>query len=795
MELLDNGWVRYYELPDPHETIPPLGGPKHTLRIFRARIIDVMTLRDVHVGLPHGMYGFVFNAQRLPSSLQRQQQQQQQQRQQHQQHGQQHEQQQQPKQQQQQQQSPQQQPQQYSGMHTITSPLNENPLDLPDCQQHGIVQPRDYLCAVSTLEEAQAWVVALQWAAQQGHDGWYDDADDELFSNAKMPALEVISTPPQSPPPQKRLTIQARPTHKKPKKKRALAMDGRILVPRLQRLGYVRTTMLTWTLAFRVQLLIVTKSGTLGEERTILRTHPQIEGLLEKLDSMNSSSSKIQSLVKNQRAKLSRPRLRSYRDYVTLLPGVDSILRTLSMDPSVCNSDALKAFWCLDDYREQSTPFLQIHVANSVASLGNNQQIPTGTTETYVKQWLAAGTTETTSFQQECLFWVLSKNQAVVWGAFILPLVLLRPLWMLHNNIWTVQIKVDVLIGSWILLYCLGRIAPDPARQKDASSRVSTDVEIVDGDDDCLSVVEVRSASTDEGEGPDDDDDDEDDGLLLDLSDVTESRSTTITTAMTNQRNQRKKGKPDKKTLSSPLPQYPANGGVSCWSKPNDEIFRVRSLTYLQDRVKLPSGPAPFSCRGVDIWLTDNPERHIARHPAVLGGKLQEEDTFLVNFLLPFGNLVAYFGIPPLDQFPPKLARVWTKFLRGDQQYRDARLKLLPVVVEGPWIVKAAVGPGTSPALLGKVIPLQYYFRSPTLTEKGVYEVDVIITASSIAKGILSVVKGHTKSLSIAFGFIIEAAEEEELPETVLCNFQLHALHLEDCPQLPKCNLDQVGGL
>jgi hypothetical protein len=191
--------------------------------------------------------------------------------------------------------------------------------------------------------------------------------------------------------------------------------------------------------------------------------------------------------------------------------------------------------------------------------------------------------------------------------------------------------------------------------------------------------------------------------------------------------------------------------------------------------------------------MTDNPQRHIARHPSVLGGKLGDEDTFLVNFLLPFGNFVAYFAIPPLHKFPKKLRGVWTKFLKGDQQYRDARLKLLPIVVDGPWIVKAAVGPGgTAPALLGKVIPLQYFFRDPDKKRKGVYEVDVIITASTIAKGILSVVKGHTKALTIAFAFIIEASEQEELPETVLCSFQVHSLHLEDCPLLPDCNLDEI---
>lgn len=127
--------------------------------------------------------------------------------------------------------------------------------------------------------------------------------------------------------------------------------------------------------------------------------------------------------------------------------------------------------------------------------------------------------------------------------------------------------------------------------------------------------------------------------------------------------------------------------------------------------------------------------------------------------------------------------------MKGDQEYRDSKLKLLPVVVDGPWIVKKAVGPGTSPAMLGKDLPLQYHFKEPNGTKKGVYEVDVLVTASRIARGILNVVKSHTQSLTIAFAFIIEASEEHDLPEQVLCAFQVHSLHLEDCPYLPEHSL------
>ena len=77
--------------------------PKDTLWVLSARIIDVTTLRDLHVGLPRGSFGLLFRGQRL----------------------------------------------------------NE---DLLMCHQEPIV-PRDFFCAVSTLEEAQTWVVILQWAA------------------------------------------------------------------------------------------------------------------------------------------------------------------------------------------------------------------------------------------------------------------------------------------------------------------------------------------------------------------------------------------------------------------------------------------------------------------------------------------------------------------------------------------------------------------------------------------------------------------------------------------------------
>merc|ERR1711862_227605 len=81
LELLDNGLVKYYELASEEnastdvdvtksatfkhqQTRHHLPDPKVSVWIHSARIIDVMTLRDIHVGLPHGTFGFCFHAER-----------------------------------------------------------------------------------------------------------------------------------------------------------------------------------------------------------------------------------------------------------------------------------------------------------------------------------------------------------------------------------------------------------------------------------------------------------------------------------------------------------------------------------------------------------------------------------------------------------------------------------------------------------------------------------------------------------------------------------------------------------
>ncbi|GAX09730.1 hypothetical protein FisN_19Lh200 [Fistulifera solaris] len=775
LEVWDNGLVRYYE-----ENGSGCRVPRYTLILFQARILDATTFRDMHVGLPTSTYGFMFRGQRLLSS--------------------------------------------------DTETLQCS----PDPVQH---EQRDFLCAVATLEEAQMWVVALQWAATRNvthlttllsprsgpivSPWWKDELpsplllkpriDESVSENEDMLGVRVfeaclfeeedtkieslaenssLTTSHVNETESDQIDVTTRESGSTGTQKRhasrtskAESNPSKIVITRVTQYRVVRLARsLRFEIAYEIRVLLLQRRH-IAEQWSILRTANDFQKLVDIIDFQIDDSRR--GMIRQLSRLSTRPRVEQLKATLSV---VDSLLRSIVVDAKTVNTSALKSFLCLSSASSPS----QVNVAPlSVRLLEGHDGLSILTTKTtialdstistdrFVKEWLHSCATKQSAVDEFAArvlsFGYLWCDKALVpfpsqSMLFLATAVLPLTGCVLGQFIPAVTIRLDLLILSWAGAACFGSIVMEKSSEVTSLPRQSPVVKNQRDNADGTAQVTIKDTEVTRLEISVDDDCEESDGE--------EAIPLRPFVSFEDER------------LSSPLPKFPSKDGHSCWSQPETNIFHVRGANYLTDKVKVLSGPAPLTCRGVDMWMSDNPRHNIARHPSVLGGRLADEDTFLVNFLLPFGNLVAYFSIPPLDMFPQKLQGVWGKFCHGDQEYRDARLKLLPVVVEGPWIVKAAVGPGKSPALLGKVIPLQYFFRDRDLTRKGVYEVDVIITASSIAKGILSVVRGHTKSVSIAFAFIIEGVSEEELPESVLCCFQMHSLHLENCPILPDFNLD-----
>ena len=253
----------------------------------------------------------------------------------------------------------------------------------------------------------------------------------------------------------------------------------------------------------------------------------------------------------------------------------------------------------------------------------------------------------------------------------------------------------------------------------------------------------------------------------------------------------------------------PIGSHNNCWSLPDHTTFKVRGAKYLVDRKKIASGPFLFPARGLDLFLTDACPENVATNRAIFGGQCRAVPTFLINFRLPWGVLLFYYEIP--ERFVPfvkggyeegadKAAleaktkdmsptdRCVARYLMGDKNHKDNTLKLFPIVVEGPWVVKASVG--GKPAILGTKLPVNYVYQGESEAADGskqqcYLEADLDIVSNSTARGILSMVRSCTQDLTIDLGFACQGSKEDELPEQMLTGCRIHGIDPLNSPPLP----------
>ncbi|CAN1816466.1 Protein ENHANCED DISEASE RESISTANCE 2-like [Linum perenne] len=210
--------------------------------------------------------------------------------------------------------------------------------------------------------------------------------------------------------------------------------------------------------------------------------------------------------------------------------------------------------------------------------------------------------------------------------------------------------------------------------------------------------------------------------------------------------------------------------GKNGWASPPGDLFSLRSKTYLTNKQKSPSGNYQLSPAGMD-WL-----KSTAKLDNVLGRpdnrvtqalrKAQSEGESLKSFVLAVNLQVpgkdqhsAVFYFASEDPLPPD-SHLY-KFVNGDDAYRNERFKIVNRIVKGPWVVRKSVG-NYSACVLGKALTCNYH-RGPNYLE-----IDVDIGSSAIATAILHLALGCVTNVTIDMGFVVEAQEEDELPERLM---------------------------
>jgi len=232
--------------------------------------------------------------------------------------------------------------------------------------------------------------------------------------------------------------------------------------------------------------------------------------------------------------------------------------------------------------------------------------------------------------------------------------------------------------------------------------------------------------------------------------------------------------------------------------------FSVRTKNYLKDRIKARSDPRMFEFIGSDVLRGPVSARDICAHPdgimnspqyqalykaakkasmakrkgsfrrpasATPEASLGDEAPpfiFAVNFALPkapslapneYVNFVLYFarrGRSDNEIFE----NLWDKFCGMSPAQRSARLKLIPVIVNGPKAFQQTVA--NRPAIIGNKLKATWYESENHM------EVIVDVGTSMIATQVWKMMLPQSKHLAMDIAWVIEGLNETELPEVVL---------------------------
>jgi hypothetical protein len=92
--------------------------------------------------------------------------------------------------------------------------------------------------------------------------------------------------------------------------------------------------------------------------------------------------------------------------------------------------------------------------------------------------------------------------------------------------------------------------------------------------------------------------------------------------------------------------------------------------------------------------------------------------------------------------------------------FRDKRFKLIPSIVEGPFLVRKMVG--NTPAIIGAKLQQSYFHKANSY-----FELDVDISSDAVAKRVTGYAMGYAKNLIVDMGFVIQGQTRDELPERI----------------------------
>ena len=221
------------------------------------------------------------------------------------------------------------------------------------------------------------------------------------------------------------------------------------------------------------------------------------------------------------------------------------------------------------------------------------------------------------------------------------------------------------------------------------------------------------------------------------------------------------------------------------WTPLDACLLNVRGPNYLEDKIKVPSQKSMFEMLCFDLFYTDHPISCVSSNKHCKAYWLLRDDpdlfTFTVNWRLHPMQATVTYGIRKSKcewiNKPCAEKTLLERFLESPFEHKSNTIKVIPKVVEGPWLVRKAVG--QTPAILGKKLKVDYH------EDPGRYfEAEYDVLSTTAAKSMIGLLVGAAKRLVIDVGILLEGKEVDELPERILGGFRVYFPDLAACRRI-----------
>jgi hypothetical protein len=207
------------------------------------------------------------------------------------------------------------------------------------------------------------------------------------------------------------------------------------------------------------------------------------------------------------------------------------------------------------------------------------------------------------------------------------------------------------------------------------------------------------------------------------------------------------------------------------------------------------SGPQICDLSVVDMFMCADDVREAWKLPSGPVARLrsigEKRRLLLVNFRIVPLHLVAVFALPE-HQLSGPAHDLFADFLQGmsDEERRE-RLKAIPRVIKGPWVVQHAIGSDLH-AFLAKQVQTDFF------PFDGGLEISVAVSTSPQAARLCRVLSYAAKGVDLECAFLLHGRDWDELPEQVLGGFRVKFPDLDTCRSVvlePTVNGHHTNGV